>query len=98
MPLYLVRFRETWVDVFHDVQDKGTRSSGVHTIKGTFPGCHVVFIVLENGTQVDPDSLDWVHTSVTLVSFKVGCKGNCPRACIGLLYSDCRAGGMSGTA
>ena len=57
MPLHPVRFQEAWVDMLHDVKNEGTRSQGLSTVKGTFPGCHVIFIVLENGAQVDLHSL-----------------------------------------
>ena len=57
MPLHPVMFWEAWVDMLHDVKDEGTRLLGLSTLKGTFPGCHVIFVVLKNSTQVDPHSL-----------------------------------------
>ena len=57
MPLHPVRFWETWVDVLHHFKDDGTRSLGFSPIKGTFPVGHIIFIVLQDGTQVNPHSL-----------------------------------------
>ena len=81
--------------MLHDVKDEGTRPPGLPTVKGTFPGHHVIFVILENSAQIDPHSLDRVRTSVTPGSSEVGGKGNCPLACRGPLYGDCRAWGMS---
>ena len=50
-PLHLVVFRETWVDMFHIVEYEGTGSPGSSTVKGPFPGCHIVLKVLKNGAK-----------------------------------------------
>ena len=57
MLMHPVMFREAWVDMRHDIEDKGAGPSGFPTVKGTFPGCHIIFEVLENGAQEDPHSL-----------------------------------------
>ena len=57
MPFHPVMFQETWVDMRHDVKNEGTRLSGLPTIKATFPGCHVIFIILKKSTQVNSHGL-----------------------------------------
>ena len=95
MPCHPVMFREAWVDMLHDVKDEDTRPLGLSTIKSTFSGRHVIFIVLKNSTQVDPHSLGLGSYIRDPGLSEVSCKGNCPRACKGPLYSDCRDSRMS---
>ena len=86
-------FQDAWVHMFHDVNNQGTWSPGFSTIEATFLGHHVIFVILKNHTQM---AWDQVRTSVVLDSSKIGCKGNCPRACQGPLYGTSSADGMSG--
>ena len=57
VPLHPVVFWEAWIDTFHNVEHEGTGSPGSSTIKGPFPGCHIILNVLKNGAKEYPHRL-----------------------------------------
>ena len=56
-PFHPEMFWEAQVDMLHDVKDQGTGPVGFSAIEGPFLGCHVIFEVLQYGTEIRPPGL-----------------------------------------